>query len=353
MFKPIQAIACVASITLPTAGLSHEAPAPEHSRIVPIPAYESPYGDPGGNAATLAAQAFLSAFDASERKVFMFPFNSQERARWSNLPSGIFTRSGLSISEMSPRQRDSLFTLLASSLSPAGYGRLNDVLAAETFLSSTSSAEQYGWFPENYWISFYGTPSAKEPWGLQFGGHHLALNITVRKGRVYTMSPSFLGTEPAVFTLNGVNYEAIADMHRAGYATFQLLSGTQQVQADTGRVPRDVVTGPGRDGHVPDTIGISAREMTPDQRQSLLEAIRLWVEIQPDENARFRMTRIEADLDQTYFAWRGTAEVNTPVYLRIQGPSLIIELVSSGGNFSRNASGFGHYHTIYRNPNTE
>ena len=32
---------------------------------------------------------------------------------------------------------------------------------------------------DQYYISFLGTPSEKDPWMLQFGGHHLALNITV------------------------------------------------------------------------------------------------------------------------------------------------------------------------------
>ena len=30
-----------------------------------------------------------------------------------------------------------------------------------------------------YYISILGTPSEKNPWMLQFGGHHLALNITI------------------------------------------------------------------------------------------------------------------------------------------------------------------------------
>jgi hypothetical protein len=34
-----------------------------------------------------------------------------------------------------------------------------------------------------YFISFLGTPSTKQPWMLQFGGHHLALNITIAGSR--------------------------------------------------------------------------------------------------------------------------------------------------------------------------
>ena len=50
------------------------------------------------------------------------------------------------------------------------------------------------------------------------------------------------------------------------------------------------------------------------------------------------------------FARTGTNEVNTPTYMMIQDPTLIIELLSKGGSVH---SGHGHYHTIYRNPNLE
>lgn len=353
MIKSLCITACLLGMVIPAMTSAHEAPVHNHSQIVPIPTYELPHGEAGGNAASLAAQAFLAAFDKSELSGFVFPTNSQERTRWSNLPGGLVTRSGLSIGEMSQEQRRLLFSLLASSLSASGYDRLSDVLAAEAFLNEASNAARYGWFPENYWISFYGAPSQQGSWGWQFGGHHLGLNISVRNGQVYSMSPSFLGTEPAVFTLNRIDYESIVDMHHSGHALFQLLSDSQQAEADAGRVPRDIVTGPGRDGHIPTPIGISASVMTPNQRLALLETISLWVTIQPGENASTRIDEIKTDLDKTYFAWSGTTEVNTPVYLRIQGPSLIIELVSTGGNFSRNALGLGHYHTIYRNPNTE
>ena len=40
----------------------------------------------------------------------------------------------------------------------------------------------------------WGKPQAAEPWGLDFGGHHLALNVTV-KGNDTVTSPLFYGTD--------------------------------------------------------------------------------------------------------------------------------------------------------------
>ena len=70
-------------------------------------------------------------------------------------------------------------------------------------------------------VCFYGVPSADSPWGWQFGGHHLALNISIDNDEVTSMSPSFVGTEPAHFTYDGVEYTAVDDMHEAGYAIYQ------------------------------------------------------------------------------------------------------------------------------------
>ena len=93
--------------------------------------------------------------------------------------------------------------------------------------------------------------------------------------------------------------------------------------------------------------------MTPDQRALLLAAIGKWVSIQPAGSAARRMAEIEADLDRTRFAWTGCDAVNTPTHMRIQSPALIVELLSSGRNVGANASGRGHYHTVYRNPTFE
>jgi len=332
---------------------AHEAPAHEHARLVPIPEYSRPYGPASGSAALQAAEALLAAFGDGERADFMFDFDADERAEWSNLPAGIVERSGISIGEMSDEQRGLLFAFLASSLGEEGYRSVAGAIAADAFLSSDERAQRLLWAPENYWLSIYGAPSADSPWGWQFGGHHLGLNISIDGDKVTSMSPSFVGTEPAVFTLDGVDYEAVRDMHLAGYAVFVALDPGQRKTADAGKAPKDVLTGPGKDGDIPSAIGISASEMTGEQQTLLLAAIEEWVSIQPGESAAPRMAELADGIDDLSFAWTGTDDVNTKAYMRIQGPTLIIELLSTGGNVGKSAKGAGHYHTIYRNPTRE
>lgn len=338
------------ALLLSTSAIGHEAPNHAHAALVPIPTYAQPYGEASGQAALQAAEALLGTFSDAEKAGFMFDLHADIRAGWSNLPAGIVSRRGISIGKMNEEQRNLLFAFLASSLGDEGYESVAEVIAAEAFLSTDRRAKQLKWAPENYWLSFYGTPSADTAWGWQFGGHHLGLNISIDGNRVQTMSPSFIGTEPAIFTLNGVDYEAVRDMHLAGYAVFTALNAEQQARADAGRVPEDVLTGPGNDDVIPPVIGLSAAEMTAPQQELLLAAIKEWISVQPNENADLRMQALTDELADISYAWTGSDEVNTPTYMRIQGPSLIIEMLSTGGNVGSSAVGAGHYHTMYRNP---
>ena len=332
---------------------SHEVSLDEHTQLIPIPEYSQPYGKASAQASLNAANTFLAAFSDSAKNGFVFDLDSDKRLSWSNLPAGLVKREGISLGEMSDEQRTLLFEFLASSLGNEGYESISEVMAAEAFLSTDERAQRLQWAPENYWISFYGLPCADCQWGWQFGGHHLALNLSVENNRIESMSPSFVGTEPAIFTYEGVEYTAVIDMHKAGYAVFSSLDENQQLMADAKQVPEDILTGPGKDGEVTPMIGLSAVDMNSEQRQLLVNAVKEWVLIQPDENSLPRMQEIEKQLDKTRFAWLGKDEVNTPTYMRIQGPTLIIELLSTGGNVGQSASGQGHYHTIYRNLDNE
>ena len=190
-------ITTAGALALASSVAAHDAPTHEHAEIVPIPAYAQPYGAASGAAALEAAEALLATFDEATKAQFMFELDGETRANWSNLPAGIVDRTGISIGEMSQDQRGLLFAFLASSLGEEGYQSVAEVIAAETFLSTDKRAKRLQWAPENYWLSFFGEPSADAPWGWQFGGHHLGLNIAIEGNKVETMSPSFVGTEPA------------------------------------------------------------------------------------------------------------------------------------------------------------
>lgn len=55
---------------------------------------------------------------------------------------------------------------------------------------------------DEYYISFLGQPSVTEPWMIQFGGHHLGLNMTLL-GEQGTLAPSHTAAQPAIYELEG------------------------------------------------------------------------------------------------------------------------------------------------------
>ncbi len=309
-----------------------------------------PYSDASGDSATKAIEKFISTFEKNDLKKFMFPIDSKKRLEWSNLPAGMVDRAGISVGELSDSQRNLLFEFLASSLEKSGYEYVGGIMAAEAFLSKDRRAKRLKWYPENYWLTIFGNPSHENQWAWQFGGHHLAINMSIEDNKIISMSPTFIGTEPAKFRLDKREYEVVLDMHQAGFAIFDSLSAEQQKQANANKVPKNILTGPKEDGVIPKKIGISAADFSDIQIDLLLKAIEKWVLIQPKENAIMRMREIHSEINMISFAWIGSDKISIPTYMRIQGPTLIIELLSTGGNVGESAQGQGHYHTIYRNP---
>lgn len=333
---------------------AHEAPKVNPNTLVPIPELGHLTQNASANMSVQAAKAFMATLSENEKDHLIFDLSDDERTEtWGNLPTGIFNRVGLRLGDLNPLQQNLIFHFLASSLQENGYKRVADAMAAEAFLSTDKNAERLKWAPENFWITFYGEPSLTEKWAWHFGGHHLGLNLTVNHNKVISMSPSFVGTEPAEFSYQGIDYTTVRDMHEVMLDIFLALDTDQKQKALTTNIPRETLTGPRKDGVVPKQQGISGEELDAEQQSLLLGAIAKWVEIQPTENSIPRMEEIKKDINNIYFLWAGSYDLNEKSYARIQGSNLIIELLSLSGNVGENADGLGHYHTIYRNPTAD
>src|SRR5207244_4961446 len=126
-----------------------------------------------------AANAFLSTLDPKQRGNVLFAFDDQtQRARWSNLPTSIVRRAGLGMGELNATQRSAALALVSSALSRKGFDKVQEIVEAEEVLkASEGNNPLFG--KDLYYISILGTPSETAPWMLQFGAHHLALNITI------------------------------------------------------------------------------------------------------------------------------------------------------------------------------
>jgi hypothetical protein len=313
-------------------------------------------GDSGSSAGATtarvvnAANGFLTSLDEPSRAKAVFAFTDEtQRLKWSNLPTGIFQRAGLSWGQLTAAQRQAALDLLGAALSPQGLQKVIDIMVADQVLHDTSGSPRGLIFSTNeFYLSFVGAPSTTNPWMLQFGGHHLALNLTIA-GTNGVLTPSLTAAQPAIYTLNGKTVKPLGPEDAAGFALINALDASQKSKAIIGAQFRDLVLGPGKDGVTLVPEGIKGSELTPDQQKLLLAVAGQWVNIIAEPQASAKMAEIASRISETYFAWSGPTTPGSAAYFRIQGPTLVIEYSPQnlGGSPTQ------HIHTIYRDPTND
>jgi len=305
-----------------------------------------------------AAQALLKTLDSTALAKVQFPFDSPQKTRWSNLPTGIFERRGLRLGDLTPAQKTAVMTLLRTALSVDGYRKVTEIMKGDEVLRTGQSGRGGGrgappggsgrggpnFGEDEYYLAFLGAPSTTSPWMLQFGGHHLAINLTMA-GSQASMTPSLPAVQPATFTIEGREIRPLGKENDKAFALINALDEKQRGQAVIGSRVADLVLGPGQDGRTIQPEGIRASALSASQQTMLLELIREWAGIPADAFAQPRMADIRSNLAPTYFAWSGPTTNGSAAYFRIQGPTVVIEYAPQGG--------VDHVHTIYRDPTND
>ncbi len=307
--------------------------------------------------AVAAAQAFMATLDEGQKARVRKDLTRESRSNWSNLPTGITLqsgateRNGVKLGDMTESQQKAALALVAATLSPDGFQKVMNIVNADQALEissapsrGTNSRVRFG--RAEYYVSILGTPSPSDLWMMQFGGHHLAINVTMA-GQHNVLTPSHTGAQPASFTLEGRTIRPLGDENDKAFALINALDASQQRQAILGYQVKDMVLGPGLDGRVIQPEGIRASGFTGDQRAMLVDLVSEWVGILDDEAARLKMSEIKANLADTYFAWSGPTTNGSGAYFRIQGPTVMIEYAPQG------AANTDHIHTFYRDPTND
>jgi hypothetical protein len=299
-----------------------------------------------------AGNAFLSTLDEKQRASVLFAFDdAKQRARWSNLPTTMVPRAGLAMKDLNAAQRDAAMALVSSALSRRGFEKVEQIVEGDEVLKANEKNNaMFG--KDLFYISILGKPSEKDPWMIQFGGHHLALNVTIA-GERGVLTPTLTGAQPALYTSNGKTVRPLGAESDKAFALLNALDETQRKQAILSSRMADLVLGPGQDGKTIQPEGLKATAMNERQRAMLLDLISEWANIVHESAAAARMAEIKAGIDETWFAWSGPTTVtpgsNIAAYYRIQGPNLVIEYAPQrlGGDPSM------HVHTMYRDPTND
>ena len=349
----------------------------------------------GTAAVVSAANAFLNTLDADQQAEVLLDFSQANATAWSNLPCGSSCRPGIQLGSLTDTQLAAAMKVLKLATGTGkntGYDQITQIIKADDVLnaaqstssagpapsdsaSSTASADPsatatpsstatdaptgappsggtgggaFGYGSGVYFLAFLGTPSATGTWQLHFGGHHLALNLTYKKGKVAGSSPFFVGVEPSTWTDDaGTTYSPLATMRNGLLALTGSLSTEQLATAKLSESFSDVLLGPGQDGQFPETKeGIKVSTLSPKQKQLVLKAIHPWIANVDDATAKQLMKTYEHELNQTYVAYSGGTALDTQGdYVRIDGPGVWVEFVCQNGVVYRDQI---HYHTVYR-----
>ena len=303
-----------------------------------------------------AAQKVLSTLDDAGRAKVQFPFDGEQRTRWSNLPTGIFTRQGLRLGDLTPAQRTAVMSLLETAFSAPGYRKVTEIMRGDDMLlggagrggprggGGARGGRGPAFGSDEYYLAFVGAPSVTTPWILQFGGHHLAVNMTFAGARA-TLAPTHTGAQPATYTIEGRTVRPLGQEHDRALALMASLSPDQQKQAIFPYAVSDLVLGPGQDGRTIQPEGLRVSTLSASQQSTLMEIVREWTGIANDAYAAPRLAEIRANLPQTYFGWSGPTSPGSVMYFRIQGPTLVIEYAPQRD--------VDHIHTIYRDPTND
>jgi hypothetical protein len=299
-----------------------------------------------------AAEAFLGSLSAAQRATTLFPVDTGEWRKWSNIHPTLM-RHGMPLFAMNDDQRDRAFALMRESLSERGFEEaLNIMHLNETVQEMTGRLSEYG--EDLYWLSIMGNPSAAGPWGWQWDGHHLNINYFVLGDQV-VMTPNFMGAEPVHATMGkyaGLRvFKADEDL---GLALARTLSESQRAKTVVApETAGEDFTTAFRDNLVLDYAGIRYGELSSTQHEALLDLVDYHIGRMRTGHAQFKLAEVKRHLADTYFCWMGGMEDDSTFYYRVQSPVIIVEFDHQRGiAFREHAKPYkDHIHVIVRTPN--
>ena len=314
---------------------------------------------PGSTAAESASQ-FLGTLSAEERQKTQYAFTDSLRYKWTNLPVGMVPRPGIQYGSLSDKSRMAFHRVLSAMLSSQGYLKTTSIMQLDDILNTLyqqafdkgeinqqmlTQMQNLKWAHGNYYISIWGNPQATEPWGLNFGGHHMALSLT-SDGKNISMSPYFVGTDPS--EVKSAKYAGLRVLSKEEDYGFMLINALTDAQKKvamlTQDVPKDIITNPQSSQRITRYYGIPAAQFDENQQDMLKLLIQEYTHNFEHRKAHQLFSKIlKSGLNKVYFAWVGSLENNKPHYYIINGPDFLIEYDNVGFQNDGN-----HIHAILR-----
>jgi Protein of unknown function (DUF3500) len=271
-----------------------------------------------------AAEKFIATLSNVQLARTLFTVDDVQWQKWMN--QHFYVRAGVSLQEMNEAQREAAFGLMRASLSAKGLELTRNIMRLNETLAELSNDHVF-LGEDLYFFTILGRPSATEPWGWQFSGHHAIINYFVLGDQV-VMTPLFVGSEP-VRAPSG-KYKGLVILQQEqndGLAMLRALPDPQRQQAvlSFSKTGNNNLTEAFKDNVVLDYAGLRAKELAKAECQRLRDLINLYVSNMDDGHARVKMDEVDRHIENTWFAWIGGAQPDSVFYYRIQSPVILIE----------------------------
>ncbi len=313
--------------------------------------YSPALPDRSPEAMARAAARFLNSLDSAQRRSARHDLASPERRKWTNAPVR-GQAGGVALGDLDDNQLRAFSDLLAALLSAKGYEKVRDVMLGDDLRATVDGEPNEGVGIEAFRLVVFGDPSAASRWAVQLDGHHVALNVTL-EGDAYSLSPSFIGTYPQAFTVAGRELRPLAVETDLAHELVGSLTPEQRALAVIGEARGGLRIGPGRDGVVPESVGIPGRLLDGRQQEMLIELASQWFDLMPADHAQAHKGRFLDGLGETRFAWSGPLAAGSDVSWAIQGSSVVIEYANDARGGADAGNPADHVHTVYRDMNRD
>ena len=290
------------------------------------------------------AVKFLNSLNQDQRSQAQFSFDDLSKSTWHFIPSSMWPRKGIELTDLDSNQKKLVHVLLQSSLSESGYKKTLKIINLENVLLEISG-DSIKRNPNKYSVAFYGNPEKDSLWSWSFEGHHLSLNFTILNGKTST-APRFLGSNPATIPSGSRKGErTLYKEEDLGFELINALSLEQRKIAIIQEKAFGVVTKNAIEVDPLHPGGIKYKELNSSQQLVFLKLLNEYLSIVPEKAAKKRMEKIKnEEMNDIRFGWAGAMQQGKGHYYRIQGKSFLIE-------FSNRQNNANHIHTVWRDFN--
>ena len=291
------------------------------------------------------ARAFLAALDDDERDDATWAFAEAERQDIHYAPINL---DGLRHGDLGEAAYALAEDVLAATLSARGLAKVRairllerDIRENETVLLRPLGLRD----PGRYFWALFGDPSATDPWGYRYEGHHLSINIAAVPGSPPATTPLFLGAQPRDVPegMPSAGVAALGEEERLARALYASLDDAQRATATLAyRGDRGHMIGQVATLELPAPIGLARTSMTVAQRATLDAFLDHFAGFWNEEIAAARRGDIEASREGLHFAFVAASEPAFAFYTRVSGPGLLLEI--------DNTEGGDHVHAVWHHP---